>query len=157
MAPGCARPPHRALDALLAGYAAGTLGAPLHALVAGHLAIDARSREFVRALEAAHGVSLEGIAPRPVSGRKAKLQAIFAGTEGESPASIPPPDPVLPAPLAQFLGKGLDAVPWRPLLPGIRAFTVERSTYGKAVLYRIRPGRKIPSHTHEGCEYTLVL
>jgi len=157
MAPGCAPPSHQALDALLAGYAAGTLGAPLHALVAGHLALDARSRAFVRTLEAAHATALEGIEPRPIPGCEARLQAIFAEEQVGPIGAEQPPDPVLPAPLVRFFGKSLDAVPWRPLLPGIRAFAVERSSRSEAVLYWIRPGRKFPSHTHEGCEYTLVL
>jgi putative transcriptional regulator len=152
------QPTDRALDALLAGYAAGTLSVPLHALVAGHLALKPSSRAFVRALEAANGAALEGEAPVPVSNREAKLAAIFSDPVPAEPLPVAPArDLVIPAPVARFLGRGLDEIRWRTLLPGVKEFKVEETERGEAVLYWIKPGRKMPSHTHEGSEYTLVL
>jgi putative transcriptional regulator len=157
MSDGRGQPPNQALDALLAGYAAGTLSAPLHALVAGHLALSPRSRVFVRSLEAANGATLERTSPQPVSGREAKLEAIFQDHEQVRVRSNPSQDEVLPHPLARFLGESLDRIGWRSVLPGVRAYTVEKTPRGEAVLYWISPGRTIPVHTHEGSEYTLVL
>ena len=151
------QPSNQALDALLAGYAAGTLSAPLHALVAGHLALSPESRAFVRNLEAANGATLEGIAPKPVTGRDAKLGAIFADPGPAPVRPDPAPDEVLPRPLACYLRTSLDQVRWRPLLPGVKASRAEKTARGEAVLYWLRPGRTMPAHTHEGSEYTLVL
>lgn len=152
------QPFDRALDALLAGYALGTLSVPLHALVAGHLALTPSSRAFVRALEAANGAVLEDEAPVPVENREAKLAAIFSDPAAAEPIRVEPArDRVIPAPIVRFLGKGLDEIRWRMLLPGVKEFKVEETERGEAVLYWIKPGRKMPSHTHEGSEYTLVL
>jgi putative transcriptional regulator len=151
------RSPDWALDALLAGYASGTLSASLHVLVAGHLALTPKSRAFVRNLEAANGAALEGSAPKPISDREAKLESIFAD-EGSEPIQMEAArDPIIPAPIARFLGKSLNEIRWRTLLPGVKEYKVEKTDRGEAVLYWIRPGRKMPSHTHEGSEYTLVL
>jgi putative transcriptional regulator len=146
----------RALDALLAGYAAGTLSAPLHALVAGHLALTPRSRAFVRSLEAANARKIEAADPVPVPNRDAKLGAIFATAQAPQPEAAAA-DPVLPAPLARYIGHGLAQVAWTWLMPGVRQHKIEDTERGEAVLYWIRRGRKMPSHTHEGSEYTLVL
>jgi putative transcriptional regulator len=144
------------LDALLAGYAAGSLSAPLHVLVAGHLALTPRSRAFVRGLEALNGSALEAVDPVPVSDREAMLRAIFAAAPPES-GRAPAGDAVLPDPIARYLGCGLDGIRWRTILPGVKEYKVEKTARGEAVLYWIKPGRKMPNHTHEGSEYTLVL
>ena len=153
--PGQASDP--ALDALLAGYAAGLLSAPLHVLVASHLRLSARSRAFVRMLEAAHGAALAGIAPRPVKDREAKIQQVFADDEAPPSAAEASLDPFLPLPLGQFIGTSLNEIRWRSLMPGVKVHKVEAVERGEAVLYWVRPSGKMPSHTHEGCEYALVL
>jgi putative transcriptional regulator len=50
-------------------------------------------------------------------------------------------------------------VPWRTVLPGIREFHVPHAEKagGEASLLWIKPGRIMPSHTHDGAEVTLVL
>jgi putative transcriptional regulator len=154
-APG--QPSDRALDALLAGYASGALSPPLHVLVASHLALSPQSRAFVRHLEAANAAALEETAPEPVLDREAKLEAIFASADPEPIRAEPPRDDVLPAPLVHFLGTTLDGIRWRTLLPGIREYKAEKMDRGEAVLYWVRRGRTMPSHTHEGSEYTLVI
>lgn len=149
------------LDTLLAHYARGRLTPPLHALVESHLAIRPEGRRFVSALEAASAAEIERVAPVAVSNRDARLAAIFA--EGDEPILRPRPlryggDEVVPAPLARYLGAtSLAQTPWRTLLPGVKEYRVSDNEDGEATLYWIRGGRKIPSHTHEGSEYTLVL
>jgi putative transcriptional regulator len=155
--PATGHPSSRALDALLAAYAAGSLSPPLHALVAGHLALTPGSRAFVRSLEGANAAALEDAPPVPVPDREARLAEIFAEPAAEPIRLDPAPDPVLPVPIARFLGKRIDQIRWRTLLPGLKAFRVEATDRGEAVLYWIRPGRTMPAHTHEGSEYTLVL
>ena len=146
-----------ALDALLAGYASGSLSPPLHVLVAGHLVLSPQSRAFVRHLEATNAAALEDTPPQPIANRDAKLEAIFAYEEAQRIRLEPARDDVLPDPLARFLGTNLEGIRWRRLLPGVKEYEAERTARGKAVLYWVRRGGKMPSHTHVGSEYTLVL
>lgn len=151
------------VEALIAGYVAGTLPAALHALVAAHLDLSARNRPFVRALEAAAGSALESDeradATLPaISSREAKLAAIFAlEAAPASPPARTAPDDVLPAALARFVGRPVADIPWRRLLPGVRTYRVRRSGAGQAVLLWVRAGGALPMHTHEGAETTLLL
>ncbi|WP_372426507.1 ChrR family anti-sigma-E factor [Salinarimonas chemoclinalis] len=147
------------LDTLLAGYARGVLSAPLHTLVATHLAIRPESRRFVSLLETASAGEIERLAPVPLADRDARLAAIFASDEEPIRAVARgfAGDEVVPYPLARFLGASLADTPWRTLLPGVKEYRVADNEDGEATLYWIRGGRKIPSHTHEGSEYTLVL
>jgi putative transcriptional regulator len=153
-----ATPQGNALDTLLAGYACGLLSAPLHTLVASHLAISPRNRAFVADLEAANGAALAECAPAPLRDRGARLRAIF---EGGDPTPImtraPEPAGALPTPLARYLGTDLSGVAWRTIMPGVREYRAEGSMRAGATLYWIRAGRKMPHHTHDGSEYTLVL
>lgn len=145
------------IDALMAQYAAGQLSPALHGLVAAHLAIKPENRSFVGALEAVRAQELEMAAPVAIRNRDSRLAAIF-----DAPVSGPraaTQDSILPAPLADFIGYRLDSVPWRTVLPGIREFHVPHveKTGGEASLLWIKPGRIMPSHTHDGTEVTLVL
>ncbi len=148
-----------ALDTLLATYARGGLSAPMHALVASHLAIRPENRSFVATLEEAGASELLNAPVIPLERRDERLARIFESPleETPSPAVRKFHDPVLPHPLARYLGRGLADVPWRTLLPGVKEFRVEDNEDGEATLYWIRAGRKMPSHTHEGSEFTLVL
>lgn len=156
------------LDTLLAGYARGSLSAPLHILVESHLALKPASRRFVGALESVAASDILRQEPAPLADRDARLAAIFGGSDlgkdritarsaGEPEAAAPHASSDVPRALARYLGRDLNDVPWRMLLPGVKEFRVEDNEDGEATLYWIRGGKKIPSHTHEGSEYTLVL
>jgi putative transcriptional regulator len=147
----------RPLDELMASYAAGRLSRPLQCLVAAHLAIRPENRTFVAAMESLCGKALEDMpASQPINGRDAKLAAIFDDrTTAIEPATVL--CPIVPPPLANLLGKPVKDVPWRTRLPGIREFEVKGMQDCEAKLYWIRPGRVMPSHTHDGSEVTLVL
>ncbi|MDB5643988.1 MAG: chrR [Hyphomicrobiales bacterium] len=151
---GVARP----VDALLAAYSAGTLDPSLHALVASHLLMKPDSRDFVRALEALAASELENVKPEPLSRRDERLASIFAA----EPVVAPPllssvGSSLLPAPLRHYLGHDIEAIRWRTKLPGVKEFRIEDKGRGDASLLWVRAGRRMPSHTHEGSEVTLVL
>ncbi len=146
-----------AADMLMAGYAAGTLSAPMHALVASHLALSPRNRSFVAALEEARASGVVESEPVSLTSRDEALARIF-GLEAEDERPAPKAtDDVFPAPLRRYLAVEAQNVPWRFMLPGVKQYRVEDSDQGEAVLYWIRAGRGMPSHTHEGLEATLVL
>lgn len=150
------------LDTLLAHYARGALSAPLHALVASHLVIRPESRPFVGAMESVVASAIVEEEPAQIRNRDERLAAIFALGDHDAvwtnaAKSSPAIEGDVPQPLARYLGCTLDEVPWRTLLPGVKEYRVEDNEHGEATLYWIKAGRKMPSHTHEGSEYTLVL
>lgn len=140
------------MDALLASYAAGALPKALHALVGAHLELSQQSRSYVSALETSLGRSFESDDTAPVGHRRERLEAIFA-------LDAAPARPVGDAPksLEHFFGKSLEAMEFRTILPGVKECRVPTDDGTTAVLYRIRAGKKMPQHTHEGSEYTLLI
>jgi putative transcriptional regulator len=146
----------RPLDTLLAAYSAGSLDPSLHALVASHLLLKPESRAFVSALEDLAADELAGLSPAPLSRRDERLAAIF----DLDPVRSPPrraASSVLPGPLRHYLGRDLEAIRWRTKLPGVKEYRIEDKGRGDASLIWVRAGRRMPSHTHEGSEVTLVL
>ena len=148
--------PARPIDTLLAGYAAGTLNAPLHALVGSHLAMSGTNRAFVAAMEELAGGSMDEAASAPIALHRSMLDAIVIQPVSE-PAAAPPVDDILPQPLRHLVGRGSSDIAWRFKLPGIREYRIAESEAGEAVLYWVKAGRRLPQHTHEGEEVTLLL
>ena len=146
--------PVKPLDALLASYCVGALDKPTHTLVASHLLLSSANRRFVAALENLAAGEVERLAPSPLSDRDERLAAIFASA---APRVIPSPSSVLPAPLLRLVGSDIADIKWRKKLPGVREYRISDSERGEASLLWIGAGRKIPSHTHDGSEVTLVL
>jgi len=147
----------QALNGLLAGYAAGTLGAPLHALVSAHLALKPDNRGFVRSLEALRAHEIDMVAPVALRRRDEMLERIFSATADAAMRRAPTADDVLPAPISSLIGGDLAAVKWKTVLPGIRECRISNDQHGEASLLWIKPGKMMPSHTHDGSEVTLVL
>ncbi len=146
------------LDALLASYALGQLNPHLDALVASHLSLSPRSRDFVAGLESLHGAALEQVdVMSPPAKRDVRLAAIF---DSPQPEQIRVPRlscAILPAPLLALTGKGFSDLTWKSVLPGIKEYKIDGLQDGEASVLWIKPGRTMPSHTHDGSEYTLVL
>lgn len=142
------------MDSLLAAYSTGTLDPATHALVASHLLLKPENRAYVAGLEELACERLIEAPPAPLGDRDACLAAIFAGTPAPSPKS---PTGLLPAPLLHFVGQDLADVRWRSSLPGVRESRISGNRFGKASLLHVKAGRRMPSHTHEGSEITLVL
>lgn len=141
------------MDTLLAGYAAGALPKALHALVGAHLELSPQSRDYVSALEASLGRSFESEQTAKVAHRDERLDAIFA----LDAAPVRAANAAVPKSLEHFFGKSFDEMTFRTVLPGVKECRVPTDDGTTAVLYRIRAGKKMPQHTHEGSEYTLVI
>ncbi len=147
-----------AVDVLLAAYGAGSLDPSLHALVASHLVLKPQSRRFVAAMEDLAAEELHRGVPEPLSHRDERLAAIFATEPARRrPAPLVAGSDILPSPLRHYLGQDLNAIQWRAKLPGVKEFRIEDKGRGDASLLWVRAGRRMPSHTHEGSEVTLVL
>jgi putative transcriptional regulator len=153
----------RAIDVLLARYAARTLAAPEMALVESHLEMKPDSRAYVAALEAAHGIFLAELDPVPLPGRNRKLVNIFASDAAERPAALadgacagPPTRPgSLPRALRQY-GDIVDLA-WKTVWPGIEQAVVATGAFGEASFLRCQPGTRFPAHGHGGAEAMLVV
>jgi putative transcriptional regulator len=149
------------MDALLAAYAAGGLPKSLHALVGSHLELNPESRVYVHALETALASSVDESAPATLKNRRARLDEIFAAAPVSRVVSNEhvSDDPLTDEPkaLRHFLGKSLEAMEFRTVLPGVKECRIESDDGTTAMLYRIRGGKKMPQHTHEGSEVTLVI
>ncbi len=151
-------PQARPIDALLASYAGGSLNAPLQALVGSHLELSRENRAFVSALEDLAGLELAQAAQAQLPGRDLMLEAILSGEPDRLAAASPPAsDAVLPAPLRRLVGRGSLDIAWRFKLPGIKEYRIAETEAGEAVLYWVKAGRRLPQHTHEGDEVTLLL
>jgi len=145
------------IDALLGRYAAGALDPALHALVAAHLEMKPDNRSFVQALEGLEADHLMAGPQTPLSGRDARLADIFAD---EAPVRAKPRNAhgsELPFAIRRFIGRDLNGVAWKSLLPGVRECKFGSTDGAEASLLWIGAGKAVPSHTHEGAETTLVL
>lgn len=145
----------------LASYAAGALPQAIAVLVAAHAEMCPACRREMRLVGAIAGAAFAcapeaDIAPDAFARLSARLDA--PGPSTTHAEDLPEAD--LPAALARLVGGGLDAVPWREVLPGVEHCRyVLKSARGETSLRLLRaaPGSEIPDHSHSGQEATLVL
>jgi putative transcriptional regulator len=125
--------PTRPTEALLAAYVAGTLSEPFAVLIASHLQMRADRR--------AHKV--------PIFDHTHWPRRPLPGVDGLNAS--------MPLALRSYVGRHLGALEWRTILPGIEQCPIARDARGDSSFLRCRPGKAIPSHTHDGREAVLVL
>jgi putative transcriptional regulator len=145
------------LDALLGAYAGGHLALPLHVLVQSHLEMQPTSKPFVAALEESVACNIAAIEAEPFAQeeRQKRLDTVFTSLSLKPSAADKGSD--LPLALQQFIGKDLSDIKWRWRMPGLKQYNIEAGEGYEASLLWIKAGRKMPSHTHDGGETTLVL
>lgn len=141
------------------GYAAGSLREPHALLIATHLSLCPDCRAKAAEMDAVGGALLDGLTPVEVAPET--LDQVMARLDELVPPKAPPmpADPVLPAPLRAYVGRGIDGIAWKKLGRGISEFRLPiPNTRDYATrLVRIAAGREVPSHGHDGDELTLVL
>lgn len=153
---------HHPDDSTILANVAGTLSEGMSLVVAAHMEHCPQCQERQAQANALGGELLSEL-PRAQmrSGGLAQVwKLIDAG-----PASEPPRTPLRPARdgtpdvLQPYLHGGLDSIPWRSLVPGLRQYRLDDigSGHGSVRLLSIAPGVTIPHHTHGGGELTLVL
>jgi len=150
---------HHVSEEMLIAYAAGSLAEPQSLLVATHLALCPVCREAATGLDAVGGMLLDRLPPAELAPET--LETLLSKLDAPIPAPppLPPSDSVLPAPLRAYVGRDFESIRWKnaggdvqefPLpIPNVEGYSVH--------LFRIGAGRRIPSHTHDGEELTLVL
>ncbi|UUX48323.1 ChrR family anti-sigma-E factor [Nisaea acidiphila] len=154
-----------AVGDLLLGYASGALPEAISVLVATQLALRPELRRTVREIEQIGGHLLEEIEPAPLSATAfdAVLSRISANDDVDTEAEASgiadgETASVVPQPLRGYLGAPLSRLAWRKRGPGIEEYRVPvGDDRFEMSLIRIKPGRAVPDHSHEGSELTLVL
>jgi putative transcriptional regulator len=147
----------------LISYVSGTLPLAISGVVACHISLCPQCARDAHRL-AIIGKSLldrmESASAReiPESRIAAVLADPFLAISPEQPVLAGPRDPVLPNPLAQYLGMSSDEIPWKRVVKGVRQYWVRLpAEAGQMRLLRLDPGKVLLEHTHRGMEVTLVL
>lgn len=148
---------------LLFDYATGSLPEPVALAVASHVSMCCDCRKQVDAVESLGGALLSSIQPEEVS--KVALRSVMARLDDPEVGAIRcaaakdrETTEVAPEPLLPYLGRGLAHLAWRGVGRKFDEVHLNLAAKGfKASLMRLKPGAEMPSHTHVGTEYTLVL
>jgi putative transcriptional regulator len=144
---------------LLAGFAAGSLDAGEHLVVAVHVARCPACQRFVHAIEAVGGSSIDAATPVPM--KAGAFEAVVAQLDRAEPSTVPDrvPDHAdedhdLPELLRHYrIGRR------RRIAPGIilRPIELPGAARSRAFLLQSAPGARMLEHTHTGTELTCVL
>lgn len=153
------RTAHLLSEELLLAYAAGQSSEAMSLLAAAHLSLNPQAREVVARLEQELATGMERA---PVASLADDALEQLLGRLDEAPkAAVVVPRPALktsfeiPEPLWPYL-QGRD---WRSVVPG-RVKQVEldlRIGQTPLALVSMRPGFRVPTHSHHGAEFNLVL
>jgi putative transcriptional regulator len=151
---------HHPSETTLISYAAGALPVAIAGLVACHATICLECRAKVRRLKIVGALLLETIdAEPPAEAEVTRAISRFAqSTIVPLPRTDRPSDPVLPAPLAHYLGMTGDEIPWKTLVKGLQQYKVRLPKgSGEIRLLKARPRLRLLKHSHRGMELTMVL
>ena len=146
-------PNHHPDDSLLIEYAAGSLGEAKALLVATHLALCPACRAAVRDGEIVGGTLLQAATYTVGAGepREPGSAAMPTMRSRVSASSNP-----IPNPLRDYLVTPLADIAWRQVWLGLREYRLPQFGGGVRLL-SIPGGGRMPRHTHEADELTLVL
>lgn len=148
---------HHLSDELLLGYSAGILPEAFSLMVAAHVSICDDCRAQVEAYDALGGelIETDGVAMGENS-----LDSVFSAIDTGYQARIQPKTSrcsVLPQPLQDYVGGGVDAIRWRPVGMGVKQAILKTDKTASARLLYIPAGAAVPDHGHQGMELTMVL
>ena len=148
---------HHIADEMLIAYSAGTLPEAFSLVVAAPVSMCDTCRAALCAFDALGGAVLERCGSARVSDGclAATLERIALGATSKPRACGK--DAVLPGPVVDYVGGGIDAVRWRPIGGGLRQAILRTDRAATARLIYIPAGSAVPDHGHRGAELTLVL
>lgn len=151
---------HHLTDEILMAYAAGTLPEAFNLMVATHVSLCDECRARVESYDALGGEVLNQTPGNDVAltpGSFAATMALIAGGAPDEIRTNHAKDPVLPQPLQDYIGGGLDSVKWRSIGLGVKQAILPTSSDASARLLYIPAGAAMPDHGHHGTEMTMVL
>ena len=158
---------HHPQDDLLLSYAAGSLSESWSLAVASHLSLCSECRKTLELAETVGGVFLEDIPKQQLT--STTLESVFARidqpdiepTAENSKTRLKPSvdgGSIFPTVLQKYIGDSVENVPWKNIGSGIRQHLIETpDDDGSVRLLRIKAGKAVPNHGHQGRELTLVL
>ena len=141
----------------LSSYAAGAASDGVALLVAAHVTYCPRCRAAICAAERLGGGFFAWQTPSPMS--EGALEATLSRLDAsERPSGDREAAGAgLPKPVLEAAGAPIETLRWRFRMPGVHEVDLAAEGAEKASLLRVRPGTRVPSHTHTGTEATLVL
>ncbi|MDG2034733.1 MAG: ChrR family anti-sigma-E factor [Rhodospirillales bacterium] len=151
---------------LLLSYSAGSLGEGWSLAVATHLAYCPTCRSVVESADDLGGALLDDEMPDALSpgSFEAMLKKIKTPVPPKpvvesviSPVLKAPSDTLVPQPLRNYLGGGLETIPWKPIGGGAQQHLIPTADDSQVRLLKIPACQPVPEHTHGGRELTLVL
>lgn len=150
---------HHLTDQLLIGYSAGALPEAFSLVVATHLSLCDECRARAEGFDGMGGALLEQAAEESATMSAGSFDAALEKARASQieVAAPKPADPVLPEPLAAYVGKGLSDIRWRSIGMGVKQAILPTSRDASARLLYIPAGTAVPDHGHRGTELTLVL
>ncbi len=148
---------HHLTDALLMGYATGTLPEAFSLIVATHISLCDECRAWMGAYDALGGAVMTDTdgARMTDDSLATTLEMIARGDAGPTPK--PHSGGIFPTPLQDYVGGDLDAVKWRWMGGGVSQALLKTDGGPTVRLLRIPGGTAVPDHGHRGTELTLVL
>jgi putative transcriptional regulator len=151
---------HLSVDELLIAHAAGKLPEPVALAVATHLALSPAARARYSRYETIGGVLLEGLQPASLAeGAWGRLLGRLDDETDDPPpaATVESGEQLLPRPLRDYLPGPLESLRWRSYGNAAEVELPLRTPGYRTTLIRVRAGKMVPQHTHEGNELTVVL
>ena len=151
---------HKSVDELLIAHAAGKLPEPVGLAVATHLALNPAARARYRRYEAVGGVLLDELEPASLPGdawQRLEAQLDAAPADPELDCRAVADDLRVPQPLRGYLPGPLETLRWRSYGAAAEVELSIKAPGYRTTLIRVRAGRMVPQHTHEGSELTVVL
>ena len=154
---------HHPQPDLLFEYTTGSLSEPFSLLVATHLALCPECRDKSMHYDAVGGALLESIESAEL-GKSVRNNVFSQLGKNITPSEKIVQDDTncqadlrIPQPLRSYLNKGLDELNWKSRGPVDEFRFLSDNSDATSRLLRIKSGKAMPRHTHDGMELTLVL
>lgn len=150
---------HHLTEALLMGYAAGTLPEAFNLVVATHISMCDECRAALAEYDAIGGEVMLDADPIALAEDSllATMALIEKGPALDAPARKPMQSGIFPAPLAEYVQGDVADLKWRKMGGGVSQMILPTTKDASVRLLRIPAGTAVPDHGHRGTELTLVL
>lgn len=157
------QPFHTVDSEWLAAYSAGSLPDAKRLLIGCQIALQPQLASQVESIDQIGGAFIETAKGEGLSdGFDLKLAAAIDRAErkvGKRTAAVKsePDESWMPAPLKEFLDQSEITLKWRKGGPGVERAPLFEADGERLYLLKAQPGLEMPSHSHSGNEWTLIL
>ncbi len=148
---------HHLTDALLMGYAAGTLPEAFNLVVATHISMCDDCRAALAEFDAVGGEVMMATDAADLAEDSLAATLDKIANAPAAPKVRPRESGVFPTPLQDYVNGDLSAVKWRKIGGGVSQAVLPTSKDATVRLLHIPAGTAVPDHGHRGTELTLVL